>query len=641
MNRLLRRFIYVSVFLVHASTAFADDGDTPAEDDWMEMDGEGITVTREPPVSAQTKTISREDIDALNGTDVLSILEQALGLSVTRAGGYGNAAGFSLRGFGSGRVAILVDGMPVNSPQSGSFDLSIIDPSTIDKIEIVYGGSDSRFGASGAIGGTINIVTKSNVKKGIGVSFGASNLSQIPAPEVQDFVDTQNANVSVHGGNGKTGWSLGAFANRAGNAFRFDDGYGNELRRDGNLILDSGATTSLSVSLPSSSSLDLYLSAYGAHRNIPGILYSATSGEQTDFTLTDRARLDLRRAGSDRLGTEIDVMHTLTDTSWEDATTSSSHRLHTASLVNRWNYFAWDAIQLTAGGDARYSHLSSTNTGTVSGADGGINAAAEWFATEFLTWTPSVRLVLSKSGAVPVPRLGVRWAPSANSKIEVKHNAFRVYKLPNFNDLYWSGDATAKGNPDLKSEDGAGVDTIVTWNKNGDISVEGSAYASWHANAIQWQTSNGVWSPGNIGEALFLGFDANVRARIRERFRVDLLWSWLDTRVLTGDIDFPDAKRIPYQPMNRLNLDAAWSAPDTELCVRAHYESERFTTVVNVARLEPFFTLDASVSRTFGDDWTAYVDAKNILGASYVTVEGYPMPGASVTIGFKTSYGAR
>lgn len=622
---------------IDADTEFSDQED---DGDWAVVEGEGITVAREVPASSQTDIITREDIDALNGTDALSILEKSLGISVTRAGGYGNVSGFSLRGFGSGRVAILIDGMPVNSAQSGSFDLSAVDPATIEKIEVTYGGSDSRFGASGAVGGTVNIVTKTSVAKGFGVSFGVSNLSQLPAVEGRDLADTQRVGVSLRGGNGKTGWAASSFATRAGNAFAYEDIDGETRRREGNLILDAGSTASLAFSLPSSSSLELSLSAYGADRDIPGALHAGAAGRQTDVSLTDRARLDLRRAGSDRLVAEASLMHSINRTTWDDASSSSEHTLNTFTAVNRWSYFASDALQLSAAADARWSILSSTNTGTVSHADGGVNAAAEWHVRKRATITPSARLVLSPAGIVPVPRLGVLWKPSDESAFEIRHNAYRVYKLPNFNDLYWSGDATARGNPDLACEDGAGVDTAVEWKGNGILSAEGSAYASWHRNAIQWQSAGGVWSPANVGEAVFLGFDAKVRATASDHFGVSIEWSFLDSRVLTGRYEFRDAKRIPYQPTHRVNLEAAWVTKDADVRLRAHAESERYVTVVNVARLDPFVTVGASASRKLNDRWSAYAEAENILASSYVTVEGYPMPRASVTVGCKASFGA-
>lgn len=609
------------------------------EDDWSVIDGEGITVTREPPASALTDVVSGEELAALNGRDALSALEKSIGLAVTSAGGYGTVSGFSLRGFGSGRVAILIDGLPVNSAQNGAFDLSSIDTAAIDKIEVTYGGSDSRFGASGAVGGTVNVVTKTKTDKGFGVSFDASSLAQIPAIETRDLADTQRASVSLRGGNGTAGWEASSFATRAGNAFAYEDADGSTKRRDGNRILDGGASASLAFDLPSSSSLDFTVSAYGADRDVPGALHAGADGKQTDFSLTDRARLDLRRAGSDRLGAEAALMHSFTRNTWEDRSSSSTHALNAFTAVNRWSYYASDALQVSAAADARLAILTSTNTGTVSRADGGVNASAEWYASPLVTVTPSARLALSGAGVVPVPRLGVRWKPSHSSALEFRHNAYRVYKLPNLNDLYWAGDSTARGNPDLECEDGAGMDGGVAWDSGGPVTAEFAAYASWHRNAIQWQSRDGVWSPENVGEATFAGFDAKARATVAERVDLTLAWSFLDTRVLTGGYDFSDAKRIPYEPAHRVNLGVAWTTDETDVRIRAHFESERFTTVVNVARLDPFFTLGASASKKIGANWTVYAEGDNLLGASYVTVEGYPMPRATVTVGCKATFG--
>jgi vitamin B12 transporter len=108
------------------------------------------------------------------------LLEDALDMSVTRYGGYGNQTEINMRGFDTERIAILIDGVPANSPRSGEFDVSQVDISNVERIEVIYGGSDTKYNVSGALGGVINIITVKKQKPGF--SFGGvfSNTGYLP-----------------------------------------------------------------------------------------------------------------------------------------------------------------------------------------------------------------------------------------------------------------------------------------------------------------------------------------------------------------------------------------------------------------------------------------------------------------------------
>ena len=64
-----------------------------------------------------------------------------------------------LRGLGGQRVLVLVDGMPMNSARGNGPHPSLVDPSQIERIEVVRGPSSVAYG-SDALGGVINIITR-------------------------------------------------------------------------------------------------------------------------------------------------------------------------------------------------------------------------------------------------------------------------------------------------------------------------------------------------------------------------------------------------------------------------------------------------------------------------------------------------
>lgn len=64
-----------------------------------------------------------------------------------------------LRGLGGQRVLVLMDGSPLNSARGNGPHPSLIDPSQIERIEVVRGPSSVAYG-SDALGGAINIITR-------------------------------------------------------------------------------------------------------------------------------------------------------------------------------------------------------------------------------------------------------------------------------------------------------------------------------------------------------------------------------------------------------------------------------------------------------------------------------------------------
>jgi outer membrane receptor protein involved in Fe transport len=222
----------------------------------------------------------------------------------------------------------------------------------------------------------------------------------------------------------------------------------------------------------------------------------------------------------------------------------------------------------------------------------------------------------------------------------LKTNLYRSFKYPSFNDRYWGEDATAQGNPNLKPEDGLGADlgTELTFNKI--LSLEGTLYTAWMRDSIHWRNNAGIWQPVNIGEAFFLGFDTRITSDFSERITISLSYQFLLTRILTGNLTFESGIQMPYQPMHTagISIDIPWNIGGTfpgAVTLSGHFESARYTEALNVVELDPFFILNISVNQRIGKQFTFFSALKNALNTSYVSVQDYPMPGLSVTVGVR------
>jgi len=101
-----------------------------------------------------TKTIRELQTVSNNASDILAATVPGLGMSSGSSSNWGQ----SLRGR---QVLILVDGVSQSTPlRNGSVDMRTIDPSVIERIEVIKG-ANSIYG-NGAAGGIINYITNSN-----------------------------------------------------------------------------------------------------------------------------------------------------------------------------------------------------------------------------------------------------------------------------------------------------------------------------------------------------------------------------------------------------------------------------------------------------------------------------------------------
>lgn len=127
-----------------------------------------------------TSLVRRAEVGARGGSSLAERLEGVEGIALQRMGEWGSRA--LLRGLGGERVTVMVDGARVNRACTFGMDqgLSTVDPSTVDRVEILSGPGSTLYG-SGNIGGVINVVTRRPaVENGWSGEFRAGGASAVP-----------------------------------------------------------------------------------------------------------------------------------------------------------------------------------------------------------------------------------------------------------------------------------------------------------------------------------------------------------------------------------------------------------------------------------------------------------------------------
>lgn len=111
----------------------------------------------------KVEVISRNEIDAIQAVTLNDVLNYQLNMRVEQDNILGS--GLSILGLSGQNVKLLIDGIPVIGRLDGNIDLSQIDLSTIEQIEIIEGPLAVNYGTD-ALAGTINLITKKSIEKG-------------------------------------------------------------------------------------------------------------------------------------------------------------------------------------------------------------------------------------------------------------------------------------------------------------------------------------------------------------------------------------------------------------------------------------------------------------------------------------------
>ena len=106
---------------------------------------------------ATVSTVVSTDIEKLKPRDLSDVLKFIPGSMVT----FGDKDTYSLklRGIGSNRIALLVDGVPVYEPYFSTFDLKTVSAGGIDTLQVTKGPSSVLYGPN-TLGGLVNVITK-------------------------------------------------------------------------------------------------------------------------------------------------------------------------------------------------------------------------------------------------------------------------------------------------------------------------------------------------------------------------------------------------------------------------------------------------------------------------------------------------
>lgn len=149
--------------------------------------------TKEKISTANIEVITADQIEMSGASSLSQVLATNPEVKLLDYYGDGSRAAISMRGFGdnaSGNTLILVDGVPLISPDLGAVNLNTIPLATIQRVEILPGSASVLYGDQ-AVGGVVNIITKAPEKHVSNAlfSYGNFNAQNVTAVVGDKFIN--------------------------------------------------------------------------------------------------------------------------------------------------------------------------------------------------------------------------------------------------------------------------------------------------------------------------------------------------------------------------------------------------------------------------------------------------------------------
>lgn len=675
----MTRFIAIllSMLLVVLPTV-ADE--VEALDSILQLETVAVVAKHKPYQAViPSQTLSGKELQQLNAHSVADAIRYFAGVQLKDYGGVGGIKTLDIRSMGTNHMGVFYDGIQLGNAQNGQIDLGKYSLDNIESIQLYNGQKSEIFQSAKDFGsaGTVYITTRRPrfeegkrynlrvmMKTG---SFGLANPSALWEYKLSQRVSL-SANVEYT-------YATGRYKFRYRKIF--SDG---TLAWDTTAVRQNGDVYALRAEAGMFGSINggqwnVKAYFYDSERGIPGaIVNNVWKNAQRQWDRNLFAQGSLRKRFSSRYVMMLnakyarDYMHyNNPDTTlmyidnefWQqEVYVSAANKF---SIFQNWDVnlsvdYQWNTLDANLTQfvyPTRHTALAALATAFTYG---GFKAQASVLGT-FV----SDRSKIMNGGNMLgyrtkhfdkfTPAVFVAYQPFEHHDFDVRAFYKRIFRMPTFNDLYY----TDIGNADLRPEYASQYDVGARYTCHmadgvlRSINVSADAYYNYVTDkiiAVPKGTGQYRWMMMNIGKVKIRGVDATARAEFALPYGIglntQLNYTYQRAQDYTDPTDNADEAgtykgQIAYIPRHSGSVIVGGEWQRLKLNYSFIYVGERYHNSSNIAANyeQPWYTHDISGSYEMKLGTTlvkATLEVNNLLNQQYEVICNYPMPGRNFKV---------
>jgi len=630
-----------------------------------------VSATKTPipakQVTSAVEVITGEELEQKKIKTVIDGLRLAQGVFATSSGGPGTEATVKMRGAFARHTLVLIDGVIVNSPTTGSYDFTNLTVENIDRIEILRGAQSMLYG-SDAMGGVINIYTKRGTGKptvGAFMEYGSFATFR-EGGQVSGSKGPFDFSASV------SRWDTSSFS-----AINYRRG---AFERDG--FHNWHVSTKLGVALPKDGRAEFNLRWYDSRTSFDGFADSGapadvfgsrstqrnlilngmweqplTSWWTTKLTLSQANERLLSQSGA--VGFNLNTRQIITANpascfpNFDTCFTPFSSDLEILNRRLEWqnNFQVSKFLLLTAGYQLRREEADSPGFFGAAQPARVISSNAGFAQAQVNLWD---RLFLTAGGrhdSYNTFEDATTYRVTGGYSIKETGTRFRGsyasgFKAPTMNDLFFQG----FGNPNLKPEKSLSMDLGIEQSLFNDrLQLSAGYFWNRFRNLIQFASGGTLCPPAtfgfcpiNVADAKTQGWEFAFKLNVFKGF--DLRGQY--THTLTRAFDTPDNplggdKRLPRWPVDQASIGFTYQ-PIEALTLNVDYRfvGARNNNLSNSSsqQLGVFNVVNLSASYDITKNWQGYVRVDNLFNEGYEEIFTFGTPIRSIFGGVRMRY---
>ncbi len=640
-----------------------------------------IVVVSKPAMRevVPSQKLNGEMLEKLNTHSVADALRYFSGIQLKDYGGVGGIKTVNIRSMGTHHLGISYDGIQLGNAQNGQIDLGQFSLDNVEEITLYNGQKSAIFQPASDFGhaGAIYIRTKApeferkeegekwkeNTNLRFKTQYGSSDMFRFSTLWEQKLSETVSSSVSA------------GFLTASGKyKFRYERRYPNgetawdttAVRQNGDIHAERIEANLFGRLYQGSWQVKGYL--YNSARGIPGAIVNNVwrRGErQQDLNTFVQAAYD-KNIG-DGFSTRWLAKYAYYNTHYVNKDTTQlpvDNRykqqevyLSTANvleLLPNWSAslsydFKWNKLNADTYNFAFPTRISNLVSLATAIDYKHLKAQGSILAT-FVNDKTHRRgefagMDTNNSLTKLTPALFVNIYPFKGTFFSLRAYVKKSFRMPTFNDLYY----TDHGNANLVPESALQYDAGFALNKHFEHGIVRHAemhfdayYNTVHDKIVAYPKGQQFrWTMLNLGKVHIKGIDAEAEADFQ--IGKDLVataraqYTYQDARDVTDPNDSYYKHQIPYIPWHSGSAILGLNYKNWDLNYSFIYAGERYDEQENILynHMEPWYTSDLSLRykfRVHSLEFIAQAEVNNLLDQDYEVIVNYPMPGRNYAL---------